>query len=359
MIERLITDTIVQHLNDDHPAWRRPMLRDAHAKHHLVVRAELHVDGKVPESLRHGLFARPGVYPAWIRFSNAFKVRPDLSIDARGMAIKVMDLPQEARSGDGDTAQTQDFLAVTHHTFFARTPEDFVDIPAVLARGKGSTGKTLVGLATHFAWPPRRWCGGLSLVRSFRWLTSPLVGRYFSQTPYHLGPHHVKFALVPRQKSGLSARLRLTGRWLVYLSSMLTRVSVTRWDNYLQEALRDDLNRGPATFDFQVQMRPDKTDLNDAVRGWSRWRSPYQKVATITIPRQAFSAQDLADNSAFGQHLSFTPWHTLAAHEPAGSINQARRLIYDTVSAHRHRVNVKQRVEPTGSDSPHSYLARL
>ena len=69
----------------------------------------------------------PGKYQAWVRFSNAIKVRNDLDRDARGMAIKVMGVPGGASEG------TQDFLLVTHRSFFARTPADFVDFPAAVA----------------------------------------------------------------------------------------------------------------------------------------------------------------------------------------------------------------------------------
>ena len=43
--------------------------RDVHAKAHGCVKARVEV-GEVPEAFRHGVFAEPRSYDAWIRFSS-------------------------------------------------------------------------------------------------------------------------------------------------------------------------------------------------------------------------------------------------------------------------------------------------
>ena len=55
------------------------------------------------------------------------------------------------------------------------------------------------------------------------------------------------------------------------------------------------------------------------------WTAPWQKVATIRIPPQSF---DSPEQMAFGENLSFTPWHTLPEHRPLGGVNRARKRIY-------------------------------
>ncbi|MEO7273737.1 MAG: hypothetical protein ABIX28_13490 [Vicinamibacterales bacterium] len=62
--------------------------RDAHPKHHAIVRAEFRVDPDVPAGLRHGIFATPHAFPAWIRLSNgAPRIQGDRQRDQRGLAI--------------------------------------------------------------------------------------------------------------------------------------------------------------------------------------------------------------------------------------------------------------------------------
>lgn len=352
-----IIDTLVHHLNREHPPWRRPALRDAHPKHHLVVAAEFVVDHDVPARYRHGVLAAPGRrFPAWIRFSNALKVRHDLERDARGMAVKLMDVEGDRPAPDQD-AGTQDFLAVTHHAFFTRTAADFVDFPATVTDLR-STATLFARAARFFAWPPSRWRGGVALARSLVWTSSPLVRRYFSQTPYRLGPdQQIKFAMVPRQKATFGDRLRLAGRLLVFWA--LPGAGRQRWRDCLRDALLAQLATREATFDFMIQLRAEGMPLDDAVASWSRRRSPYVKVATIRIPVQAFGPEELDVNRQFGEHLSFTPWHTLSDHLPLGSINEARRAVYEAISAHRHGLNGKQRLEPRAGESPRAYLDRL
>ena len=46
------------------------------------------------------------------------------------------------------------------------------------------------------------------------------------------------------------------------------------------------------------------------------------------------------------ENLSFTPWHTLPAHEPVGAVNRLRLTVYEALSRHRHRRNGVVSAEP-------------
>ena len=87
--------------------------------------------------------------------------------------------------------------------------------------------------------------------------------------------------------------------------------------------------------------------VEDSRIEWTELDAPFVKVATITIPRQVFStpAQD-----AFGEHLSFTPWHALPEHRPLGGMNRVRRDVYEAVSVLRHELNGAERREPSGDE---------
>jgi hypothetical protein len=50
--------------------------------------------------------------------------------------------------------------------------------------------------------------------------------------------------------------------------------------------------------------------------------------------------------AAYGEELSFHPWRTLAAHEPVGSIAEARKVAYSASAELRRNVNGQPLGEP-------------
>ncbi|MEB0151248.1 catalase, partial [Pseudomonas sp. CCC2.2] len=70
-------------------------LRDAHAKAHGCVKASVQVLDGLDPALRQGVFASPGkTWQAVMRLSNGNAYPQFDSIrDARGMAIKLLDVP--------------------------------------------------------------------------------------------------------------------------------------------------------------------------------------------------------------------------------------------------------------------------
>jgi len=422
-IAETIAATLAYQVRRDHPPHRPPVRRDAHPKHHGTVRAEVIVDPDLPAALRHGVFATPGRrYPAWIRFSNAFRVRHDAVKDARGMAVKLLgvdpptqsaepvqssefarpaELPQraervsvshvarptsvadathaasagsphaapaDAASTTESAAATQDFLMVTHAVFFAATATDFLDFPAAVSSG-GGIASALRVMRYFFRLRPFRcrWRAFLALRRSSVRTLSPLTLRYFSQTPYRLGPHVVKFGVRPHQQPSIADRLRLFGRGLLFRFRALPFVMPpAHWEHALRDELFRAIGEQDVAFDFLVQRRPDgdparrdRLPIDDATIVWGEGRAPFVKVATIRIPRQPLDAAGRRERLALSEHLSFTPWHTLGAHEPLGSINQARRIVYDTIAALRHDLNGVRRLEPLPEESAADYLRRV
>ena len=363
-----IVATLVYHLRKEHPrpSPAQPARRDAHPKHHGCVPATFEVrDLKEHEGLlAQGLFARPGKYHAWVRFSNAFKVRNDLDRDARGMAIKVMGVP------GGGTDGTQDFLLVTHRSFFARTPADFVDFPAAVAGAGQSAALVTRTAGFFFGWRPFRFRlrGFIALMRSMNHCTNPLVRTYFSQTPYAYGQSQVKFRARPQRRwlphqwvwlwirvfvHNVIIPILRAGAWLISKFVKSVRFEPRWQENYLQKVLLSSLRARPVVFDFQVQFRKDGMPLDDAVVAWKQRKSRFKTIATITVGPPTVSVETMM---AFGQHLSFTPWHHLPAHRPLGSINIARRSVYEAISSLRHDLNHVRRREPRPGESPTDYL---
>lgn len=80
-------------------------------------------------------------------------------------------------------------------------------------------------------------------------------------------------------------------------------------------------------------------DLHSATE-WPKRETPFYKVATIHIPRQAFDAQG---QNAFCDKLSFHPWHALPEHRPVGITNRLRKVIYERIDQIRHEASVSAR----------------
>jgi hypothetical protein len=85
--------------------------------------------------------------------------------------------------------------------------------------------------------------------------------------------------------------------------------------------------------------------IEDPTITWDETAAPFVPVASISIPAQDF---DSAEQHAFCENLSFTPWHCVDALRPLGGINRVRGVVYEHISRLRHELNAVPRREPTG-----------
>jgi len=69
--------------------------RGGNTKTHGIVRAEFIVHDNLPTELRHGIFAQPKTYRAWVRFSGPGPyITPDIDdVGFMSISIKLMDPP--------------------------------------------------------------------------------------------------------------------------------------------------------------------------------------------------------------------------------------------------------------------------
>ena len=81
----------------------------------------------------------------------------------------------------------------------------------------------------------------------------------------------------------------------------------------------------------QFQSDGQRTPIEDAMVEWKESDSPYRPVARIRIPPQR--VDDPARLRVCED--SFNPWHALNEHRPLGSMNRARREIYQAMTDFR------------------------
>jgi len=175
--------------------------RGQHAKATGWVTAEFRIADDVPSDLQHGIFRQTGrTYNAIVRFSNSQSTfEKDGVGTARGLAIKLLDvIGARAVPDDGDS--TQDFLMIDHPVFPFPDPKAYVetisrkDIPLI--------GDIVA--AAHLLLLERDELKILKDIRG-KHVASPLEVKYWSGTPFWLGPasgeggHAVKYSAVSRQ----------------------------------------------------------------------------------------------------------------------------------------------------------------
>lgn len=267
------------------------------------VDAEFVVPEGLPATLQVGLFARPASYRARIRFANATSMS-DSEADIRGMSIKVFGVPgTNVTSGVTD----QDFVLNSQPVMMAPDTKGFLEFLQAVEEPGFETGAYLI---KH----PKV---AIMLARARKHHSCHLDIPYWSATPYLFGEGRaVKYGVYPTspQKSPDPPHRPSAG--------------------YLTDALIARLAAADATFEFRVQLQTDpvKMPIEDAMEEWSERDSPYQRVATIRIPKQRFSD---AEQSQACEAMRFNPWYALVEHRPLGGMNRARRAIYQAMAEFR------------------------
>jgi hypothetical protein len=304
-------------------AGGRVALRAGKTKTHGLLRAWFEVPSDLPPELEHGLFARPGQHPAWVRLAGPGPLAP-ADLDDNGilsMSIKVMGL--DGPKLFADEHYTQDFTGISAPTF--TTPNVVENLKLQKQIGKGTP-------VFYFLNPfDSHYLDAIMQGLYSRAHANPLELTYYSCVPYALGPGQaIKYSMRP-------------------VAPKRGKVPARPGPNYLREAMANTLANSEVVFDVLVQLQTDarRMPIENASVIWSEKLSPSRKVATLRIPVQSFTSEE---QLAFDRRLSFNPWHSLPEHQPLGNQNRARRLIYHATSLVRQTMNHDPRVEPTGAE---------
>jgi hypothetical protein len=300
--------------------------RAGNTKTHGLVRGELLIHDNLGEPFRHGLFATPGTYPCWVRFSGPGPhVEPDIDdVGFASISVKVMGVDGE-KCWD-DEKHTQDFTAVCTPTFV--TP----DVKANARLQYWSRRHMPTWYFLNFSEPHL-----LDMLMQSLWnetQTNPLGATYYSCVPYLIGPRQaMQFSFWPKTD----------------VPRKIPRLPLRPPDNYLRDNMVLTLDEKGVEFEMRVQLQTDAFLMpieNNAVL-WPERLSPRVPVATLRIPRQKF---DDPAQFAFTRNLKFNPWHCLRDHRPLGNQSRARKRMYDELAKFRQKMNAERHIEPTGNE---------
>ena len=300
--------------------------RGGNTKTHGIVRAEFIVHDNLAPQLRHGIYAEPRIYKAWVRFSGPGPyITPDIDdVGFMSISIKLMGVPGPKLMNEEKF--TQDMFGVSPPTFV--TPDTIANAQLQVESLKNAQIFYFLNLHRPHV---------LDFIMQGLWIktqSSPLEAPYFSCVPYLLGEGQaMQYSFWPTTS----------------LRTRIPRLPLRPPDDYLRQAMENKLATEDAYFDVRLQLQTDPhlMPIENAGVYWPEKLSPRRSVATLRIPKQTFTSQAQMD---FARKLSFNPWHSIPEHRPLGNQSRARRRMYDTLSKYRHSMNNVALYEPKGDE---------
>ncbi|MDX2506772.1 MAG: catalase family protein [Gammaproteobacteria bacterium] len=301
--------------------------RGGNTKTHGILRATVTIRDDLPEHCRKGVFASPGSYQAYVRYSGP---GPDVPSDINdvgfmSMAVKLMGIPGEKLMDEEKL--TQDFITVTTPTFVTPNSRENTKLQYW----------SLVDMTLYYFINPKD-THLLDFFMQSLWNETqynPLGQRYWSCVPYLLGEGQaMMYSFVPKTK----VHKKIPG--LPFGTPPF---------NYLRENMIKTLAEKDVEFDLMIQIQTDAHLMpieNAAVR-WPEKLSPFISAATVHIPKQEFASEAQFE---FAKRLKMNPWHCLPEHRPLGNQSRARKRMYLELSRFRQEMNQATHVEPTGDE---------
>ena len=300
--------------------------RGGNTKTHGMVRGEFIVHDGLAPNLRHGIFAEPRTFRAWVRFSGPGPyITPDIDdVGFMSISIKLMGVPGLKLMDDEKF--TQDMFGVSTPTFV--TPDTNANAQLQIESNKNA--QVFYFLNLHRPHILDFIMQGLFIKTQ----SSPFEAPYFSCVPYLLGEDQaMQYSVWPTS----AARSRVP------------RLPFRPPDDYLRDAMVKALDRGDVELDFRIQVQTDPYLMpieNNAVL-WPEKLSPRISVATLRLPRQTFNSPAQME---FARRLRYNPWHSIPEHRPLGNQSRARRRMYYELSKLRQTMNNVAPYEPTGDE---------
>lgn len=317
--------------------------RSVHAKSHGAIAAKLTIADALPEEYRQGIFAHSGVHEAILRIStNPGDVLDDAVSVPRGLALKVLNVEGTRLDGSAQD-KSQDFVLINGPAFAAPDAAEFLKTLKMLAKttdraewGKKLVSKILQGVdkgltATVGPSATIRTLGGAPN-------THPLGETYFSQTPYRFGDYVAKIQLAPVSDD----LTKLEGQ----------TIDTANRPDALSEAVDATMRDSHARWELRVQLCRDLDahPIEDATVEWDEQVSPFVTVATVEARAQPGYTKPRAEQ--VDDHMRFSPWIGVEAHQPLGSVNRARKSSYEHSAEFREKFNKCPIHDPVSAQLP-------
>lgn len=297
----------------------------------------------LPEPLKHGLFAEPGVHPAVVRFS-------DFGDDSS--THKLARMAVKAHLASAWAEEVNLLFTETIDTFFGIT--DFDTLSAFAGDASLPWYRRV--------WEDVRTAADLVRVLLVRNFGEVVTGRiftrealakdYYGQLPYMLGEKQaMKFALIPLQRTcgedGADATCCLPPA-----SQAANASASAEWASGRARVTAEYLAECDAVFDLQLKVKEVNAHNEKTImkRASALWDDEPVTVGRLTIPKQECSAdwavslelqQRLAaalgvqEGDGIDKMFAFHPILTHEANRPVGEVNTFRAAFYSQHAAER------------------------
>jgi hypothetical protein len=155
----------------------------------------------------------------------------------------------------------------------------------------------------------------------------------YSQSAYRFGEYVAKFGVFPLGEE----------------QKKLVDVDITESDqiNIISQELRKFHMNNKTTYSFCAQLLQDLEEqpVDDIGIEWDPEKYPFEQIATLEFPPQDSWLPEF--RTWWDDRITVNSWHGLKAHQPLGSTNRMRRVVYAESRKLRLRVNgYKDYVEP-------------
>ncbi|KAJ4988976.1 catalase [Stagonosporopsis vannaccii] len=300
-------------------------LRGTHLKTQGCVMGKFIVHDNLPEHLAQGMFKKPGVYDVIMRYSSLTpKIVPDNAPAPRGIGMKVFGI--EGEKLWGEDKKTQDWTFNNYPILELRDPQTTYDIADALERNWDDIPKFAEEQSKRVDADVATLGGGLPRQHMF-------AMPEYSQSAYRHGDYVAKYGVFPLSKE------------------QLARVDDDIKDsdpiNIISQENRRFHMAHKVTYSFCAQLLQDLTEqpVDDIGVDWDPKKYPFEQVATLEFEPQDSWLPEF--RTWWDDRITVNSWHGLKEHQPLGSTNRMRRVVYAESRKLRLRVNgYRDYIEP-------------
>lgn len=302
-------------------------LRGTHPKTQGCVIGKFIVNENLPPHLAQGMFSGPGIYDMIMRYSSLTpKLVPDSVPAPRGIGMKVFGVKGEKIWGEDK--DTQDWTFNNYPILELRTPKVTHEIADSLERNWDDLPTFADEQSKRVDADVATW--GSQLPRQHLYAMPQ-----YSQSAYRYGDYVAKFGVFPLGEKQKAAE----------------KDSVKEDDkiNCLSQELRRFHMQNKVTYSFCVQLLQnlEEQPVEDIGIEWDSNKYPFEQVATLEFDPQDSWIPEF--RVWFDDRITCNSWHGLKVHQPLGSTNRMRRVVYAESRKLRLKVNgYKDYVEPEG-----------
>jgi len=326
------------------------VVRDAHAKGYGLARGEFEILSGIPNEYAQGIYAKPGLHEAMVRFSNGTNHVGDDRIlgPIVGVGLKIFGIEGRTLLEDEPDSHTFDYAMIDHPVFFANTLAHYVFIQSLFANigvaPKANLSAEEKQAAVHrflYEWvtgkgtlPPEEWAweelGAFLHLAQHKYINL-LLQTYWTMGAVRHGDYVAKVRVAPVQ----SFADRVARRALDPAAAQ----------QVFRPALVEELRERSYEFDVQVQLCTDLAQMpvEKTTVVWPESLSPFVTVAKLRLPQQDIGGEN---NFERMDKASISPWRVTEEHRPLGGIMRSRKEVYRQSSILRHQTNHQERKEP-------------